>query len=83
MMPWMVLTGISLFLNIFNILFSIARSPTIENISVHTLSWALGIYFFLVVCNFKAQLEKGKRMKDFLDLATLEQERNKFVDTPL
>ena len=59
MMPWIVMMGISLFLSIFNILFSIASSPTLVNIMIRTTGWALWLYFFLVVCTFKAELEKG------------------------
>merc|ERR1712192_297738 len=61
MMPWIVMTGICLFLNIFNVLFSIASSPTLVNIISHTGGWVLGLYFILVVCAFKAELEKGGR----------------------
>jgi len=59
MMPWIVMTGICLFLNIFNVLFSIASSPTPVNIISSTGGWGLGLYFFIVVCAFKAELEKG------------------------
>ena len=59
MMPWIVMMGISLFLNIFHLLFSIASSPTLVNIMIRTTGWALWLYFFLVVCAFKAELEKG------------------------
>ena len=58
MMPWIVITGICLFLDIFYILFSIAFNPTIANIISSTSSWALLLYFFLVVCAFKAEMEE-------------------------
>ena len=58
MMPWIVMMGISLFLNIFNILFGIASNPNPVNIAIRTIGWALWLYFFLVVCAFKAELEK-------------------------
>ena len=88
MMPWIVMTGICLFLNIFNVLFSIASNPTLVNIISHTGGWALGLYFFLVVCAFKAELEKGGRetlphhvgsappapIAGFRDLATVKRE---------
>ena len=67
MMPWIVMTGICLFLNIFNVLFSIASSPTPVNIISSTGGWGLGLYFFLVVCAFKAELEKeGEPGKEVL-----------------
>ena len=59
MMPWIVIMGISLFLNIFSVLFSIASSPNPANIAIRTIGWALWLYFFLVVCAFKDELEKG------------------------
>ena len=58
MMPWIIITGICLFLDIFRILFSIAFNPTLANIIGCSSGWALLLYFFLVVCAFKAEMEK-------------------------
>ena len=67
MMPWIVMMGISLFLDIFNILFGIASNPNPANIAIRTIGWALWLYFFLVVCAFKAELEKeGKPVSGVL-----------------
>ena len=83
MMPWIVMMGISLFLNIFNILFGIASNPNPVNIAIRTIGWALWLYFFLVVCAFKAELEKeGEPARasasvsptGFLDLPSLKRE---------
>merc|ERR1719430_1136198 len=73
MMPWIVMTGICLFLNIFNVLFSIASSPTPVNIISSTGGWGLGLYFFLVVCAFKAELEREGSLgvRPFLIILTL------------
>ena len=72
MMPWIVMMGISLFLNIFNILFGIASNPSPANIAIRTIGWALWLYFFLVVCAFKAELEKeGKPLPHHVGPAPL------------
>jgi len=67
MMPWIVMMRISLFLNISHLLFGIARNPDITNFIASTIGWALSLYFYLVVCAFKAELEKeGEPGKEVL-----------------
>ena len=56
MKPWIILTGISLILDICNILnafISLAIADAISSI----LGWVLGAYFFLVVWSFKKEIE--------------------------
>ena len=59
MKPWIVLTGISLVLDIFNILkalISLAIADAISSI----LGWVLGAYLFLVVWSYKNEVEDGE-----------------------
>ena len=59
MKPWIVLTGISLILDIFNILkavISLAFADALSSI----FGWVLGAYLFLVVWSFKAEVEVGE-----------------------
>jgi len=58
MKPWIVLTGISLILDIFNILkavISLAFADALSSI----FGWVLGAYLFLVVWSYKKELEEG------------------------
>ena len=86
-MPWIIITGICLFLDIFGIIFSIAFNPTIANIAGCISGWLLMLYFFLVVCAFKNEMEKETPPKHdvvfagssapptgFLDLENLKRE---------
>ena len=57
MKPWIVLTGISLILDIFNILKALISLAIADAIS-STLGWVLGAYLFLVVWSFKNEIEK-------------------------
>jgi len=83
MMPWIVMMGISLFLNIFNILFGIASNPSPANIAIRTIGWALWLYFFLVVCAFKAELEKeGEPARAALPAAPASVSPTGFLDLP-
>jgi hypothetical protein len=56
MKPWIVLTGISLILDIFNILKALISLAIADAIS-STLGWVLGAYLFLVVWSFKNEIE--------------------------
>ena len=58
MKPWIVLTGISLILDIFNILkavISLAFADALSSI----FGWVLGAYLFLVVWSYKKEVEEG------------------------
>ena len=70
MMPWIIITGICLFLDIFCIIFSIIFNPTIVNIVGCTGGWILSLYFFLVVCAFKAEMEKESPSQHVLPSAS-------------
>ena len=61
MKPWIVLTGISLILDIFTILkalISLAIADAVSGI----LGWMLGAYLFLVVWSFKVEGEEGEEV---------------------
>jgi len=58
MKPWIVLTGIGLILQIFNILKAFIFLAIADAI-IGSLGWVLGAYFFLVVWSFKAEVEEG------------------------
>jgi len=57
MKPWIVLTGISLILDIFNILKALISLAIADAIS-SVLGWVLGAYLFLVVWSFKNEIEE-------------------------
>jgi len=59
MKPWIVLTGIGLILEIFNILKAFIFLAIADAI-INSLGWVLGAYFFLVVLSFKAEVEEGE-----------------------
>ena len=59
MKPWIVLTGIGLILEIFNILKAFIFLAIADAI-INSLGWVLGAYFFLVVWSFKAEVEEGE-----------------------
>ena len=56
MKPWIILTGISLILDIANILKAFIALAIADAIS-SILGWVLGAYFFLVVWSFKKEIE--------------------------
>ena len=58
MKPWIILTAISLILDVFNILKAVAGADLVDAVA-SSLGWLLGAYFFLVVSSFKAQVEEG------------------------
>ena len=59
MMPWIVLTGIGLILDIFNILKAVIILDFVEAFS-SIFAWALFAYFFLVVWSYKVEVEEGE-----------------------
>ena len=61
LLSWIVWARTHLFFSIFNVLFSIAQSPTISNIFFKVASWVLWLCFFLVVCAFKEEVKKAKK----------------------
>ena len=56
MKPWIVLTGISLVLDILNILKALVSLAIADAIS-SILGWVLGAYLFLVVWSYKSEIE--------------------------
>jgi len=56
MKPWINLSVIELILNFFNIIRALT-SLSIVDIICSILGWVLGAYFFLVVWNFKKEIE--------------------------
>lgn len=58
MKPWIILTAISLILDVFNILKAVVGADPVDAVA-SSLGWLLGAYFFLVVSSFKAQVEEG------------------------
>ena len=56
MTPWIKLSVIELILNFFNIIRALT-SLSIVDIICSILGWVLGAYFFLVVWNFKKEIE--------------------------
>ena len=63
MMPWIVLTGIGLVLDIFNILKAVIILDFVEAFS-SIFAWVLFAYFFLVVWSYKAEVEEGETVGD-------------------
>ena len=59
MMPWIVLTGIGLVLNIFNILKAVITLDFADAFS-SIFAWVLAAYFFLVVWSCKVEVEEGE-----------------------
>ena len=59
MMPWIVLTGIGLVLDIFNILKAVIILDFAEAFS-SIFAWVLAAYFFLVVWSYKVEVEEGE-----------------------
>merc|ERR1711944_258306 len=57
MKPWIVLTAISLVLNIISMALSLFVNPLTAVTSL--APWALNAYFFLVVLSFKKEIEAG------------------------
>ena len=57
MKPWILLTGIRLLLNIFNILRALFFSLAIMDAIGSILRWVVSAYFFLVVLSFKKEIE--------------------------
>merc|ERR1712083_854080 len=57
MKPWIVLTAISLVLNIISMALSLFVNPLSAVTSM--APWALNTYFFLVVLSFKKEIEAG------------------------
>merc|ERR1719266_3167555 len=55
--PWIVLTAISLVLNIISMALSLFVNPLSAVTSM--APWALNTYFFLVVLSFKKEIEAG------------------------
>ena len=92
MIPWIVMAMIGHVLNLSNVFISIFINPNISivNILSCVISSALWYYFYLVVCSFKAEVEKEwKEAREgplevgqatsapatgFLDLPTLKRE---------
>ena len=56
MKPWIILTGISLIFDIFNILKAFSILAIADAVS-SILGWVLGAYLFLVVWSFKNEIE--------------------------
>jgi hypothetical protein len=64
MKPWIILTAISLILDIFNILKAVL-SLAIADIVISIIGWMVGAYFFLVVWSYKAELEEAQFPSQF------------------
>ena len=58
MKPWIILAGISLIMDFFNILKAVATLALADAL-FSTLIWVLWAYFFLVIWSFKAEVEEG------------------------
>ena len=58
MMPWIVLTAISLILDIFKIIQAIFTLVIMDIIS-SVLAWMIAAYFLLVVWSYKDQVQQG------------------------
>ena len=58
MSPWIVFTGVGLFLDIPNILRALLSMAIVDAI-FGILGWVIGAYFFLVVLSFKKEIEAG------------------------
>merc|ERR1712158_163257 len=57
--PYIISTGISLFLNIGNIIRAIASASSFPDIAFSIFCWLLSAYFFLVVWSYKKEITEG------------------------